>query len=104
MPWIDLVRNVCLAVLAADFFLHLSLVEKPRPYLFSVTGLMDASAVLFFFVPQVCSELLLWVFKFGRILRAFKLLNFIDEARVLVQALRGSACTIGTFLFFVFLL
>ena len=35
------------------------------------------------------SELLLWVFKFGRILRVFKLLKFIDEARVLGQALQG---------------
>ena len=49
------------------------------------------------------SELLLWVFKFGRILRVFKLLKFLDEARVLRQALRGSARTIGVFLFFVFL-
>ena len=38
----------------------------PRRYLFSFTGLIDASAVLFFFVPQVRSELLLWVFKSGR--------------------------------------
>ena len=104
MPWIDLVQNVCLAVFAADFVLHLALVEKPRRYLFSFTGLIDASAVLFFFVPQVRSELLLWVFKFGRILRVFKLLKFIDEARVLGQALRGSARTIGVFLFFVVLL
>ena len=104
VPWIDLVQNVCLAVFAADFVLHLALVEKPRRYLFSFTGLIDASAVLFFFVPQVRSELLLWVLKFGRILRVFKLLKFIDEARVLGQALRGSARTIGVFLFFVFLL
>ena len=104
VPWIDLVQNVCLAVFAADFVLHLALVERPRRYLFSFTGLIDASAVLFFFVPQVRSELLLWVFKFGRILRVFKLLKFIDEARVLGQALRGSARTIGVFLFFVFLL
>ena len=55
-------------------------------------------------MPQVRSELLLWVFKFGRILRVFKLLKFIDEARVLGQALKGSARTIGVFLFFVFLL
>jgi voltage-gated potassium channel len=44
------------------------------------------------------------VFKFGRILRVFKLLKFIDEARVLGQALRGSARTICVYLFFVFLL
>ena len=70
VPWIDLVQNVCLAVFAADFVLHLALVEKPRRYLFSFTGLIDASAVLFFFVPQVRIELLLWVCKFGLILRA----------------------------------
>ena len=87
--WIDLVQNVCLGVFAADFVLHLALVEKPGRYLFSFTGLIDASAVLFFFVPQVRSELLLWVFKFGRILRVFKLLKFIDEARVLGQGPAG---------------
>ena len=32
VPWIDLVQNVCLAVFAADFVLHLVLVEKPRRY------------------------------------------------------------------------
>ena len=101
MLWIDLVQNVCLAVFAADFVLRLALVEKPRRYLFSFTGLIDASAVLFFFV-RVRSELLLWVFKFGRILRVFELLSS-DEARVLGQA-RGGARTIGVFLFFVFLL
>ncbi len=92
VPWIDLVQNIFLAVFAADFVLHLALVEKPCRYLFSFTGLIEASAVLFFFVPQVRSKLLL-VFKLGRILRVFKLLNFIDEAR-----------TISILLFFVFLL
>ena len=47
VPWIDLVQNVCLAVFAADFVLHLALLERPRRYLFSFTGLIDASAVLF---------------------------------------------------------
>ena len=57
--WIDWVQSVCLAVFVADFVLHLALVEQPRRYLFSFTGLIDASAVLFFFVPQVRSELLM---------------------------------------------
>ena len=93
-------QNLCLAVFAADFVLHLALVEKPRRYRFSFAGWIDASAVLFFFVPQVRSELLLWVFKFGRILRVFKLLNFIDEASVLgqacgaVPALFASSCSL----------
>ena len=33
--WIDVVQNVCLALFAADFVLHLLLVEKPFRYLFS---------------------------------------------------------------------
>ena len=33
VAWIDLVQNVCLAVFAADFVLHLALVERPRRYL-----------------------------------------------------------------------
>ena len=37
VAWIDLVQNVCLAVFAADFVLHLALVERPRWYLFSFT-------------------------------------------------------------------
>ena len=102
--WIDFVQNVCLGVFAADFVLHLALVEKPGRYLFSFTGLIDASAVMFFFVPQVRSELLLWVFKFGRILRVFKLLKFIDEVACWDRLCGGSARTIGVFLFFVVLL
>ena len=62
VPWIDLVQNVCLALFAADLVLHLALLENPRRYLFSFTGLIDASEVLSFFVTQVHSELLLRVF------------------------------------------
>ena len=53
--WIDWVQNICLGVFAGDFLLHLLLVDRPRRYLFSFTGLIDVSAVLFFFVPQVRS-------------------------------------------------
>ena len=47
MPRIDLVQNVCLAMSVADFALHQALVYEPRRYLFSFTGLIDASAVFF---------------------------------------------------------
>ena len=63
MTWIDLLQNICLAVFATEFVLHRALVEKPRHYRFSFTGFIDASVVPFFFVPQVCSELLLWAAK-----------------------------------------
>ena len=47
VPWIDLVQNVCLAVFVADFVLHLALVERPRRYLFSFTGLIDGGGAFF---------------------------------------------------------
>ena len=57
--------------------------------------------MLFFFVPQIRSGLVLWIFKFARVLRVFKLLRFLDEAQMLGRALRASARRIGVFLFFV---
>ena len=104
VAWIDAIQNICLAVFSADFFLHLYVSERPKRYFFSFYGLVDFTAVLFFFVPQVRSEILLWVFKFGRILRVFKLLRFVDEARGMGQALRSNARTIAVYLFFVVML
>lgn len=49
-------------------------------------------AVLFFFVPQINSGLLLWV---------SKPLRFMDEATTLANALRASARRIVVFIFFV---
>ena len=102
--WIDLVQNISLLIFVVDFCLHVYVSDRPRKYLFSFYGLFYFAAILFFFIPQLRSELLLWVFKFGRILRVFKLLKFIDEAQVLGKALRGSARTIFVYLFFVFML
>ncbi|MAR05645.1 MAG: potassium channel protein [Cyanobium sp. NAT70] len=102
--WVDVLQSICLFVFAVDFFLNFYVSERPFKYLFSFHGLIDLMTLLFFFVPRFRSEILLWVFKFGRILRVFKLLRFIDEAKVLGQALRGSARTIAVYLFFVFML
>ncbi len=49
---LDLVQDSCLAVFAADFVLRLAVVPSPRKTLFSFTGLICLSAVLFFFVLQ----------------------------------------------------
>jgi len=100
-PWVWKLEIGCLWVFIADFVLHLWVSPKPLRYLFSFYGLIDASAVLFFFIPQINSGLVLWIFKFGRVLRVFKLLRFLDEAQMLGKALRASARRIGVFLFFV---
>ena len=49
VPWIDLAQYVCLEEFVGDFILHLAFVEKPHRYLYSFTGLIDSSAVRFFF-------------------------------------------------------
>ena len=99
--WVGTLEHGCLLVFIADFLLHLWVSPRPRMYLFSFYGLIDVSAVLFFFVPQISSGLILWIFKFGRVLRVFKLLRFLDEAQLLGNALKASARRIGVFLFFV---
>jgi len=101
---LKLLEKATLAVFVADFLLHLLVSPKPLAYLFSFYGLIDFMAVLFFFVPQINSGLLLWVFKFGRVLRVFKLLRFMDEATTLANALRASARRIMVFIFFVVIL
>ncbi|QNI84065.1 cation transporter/ voltage-gated ion channel (VIC) family protein [Synechococcus sp. PROS-7-1] len=101
--WVDELERLCLLVFMADYLLHLWVSPKPLVYARSFFGLIDLSAVLFFFVPQINSGLILWVFKFGRVLRVFKLLRFMDEAQLLGRALKASARRIGVFLFFVVL-
>jgi voltage-gated potassium channel len=103
-PWLEWLDRVALAVFAADFVLHLLTSPRPLAYLRSFYGLIDLSAVLFFAVPQINSGLVLWVFKFGRILRVFKLLRFMDEARALGAALKASARRITVFILFVLIL
>lgn len=102
--WVQFIQGLCLVVFVTDFLLNVYVSNRPLRYVFSFYGFIDLMAVVFFFIPEFSSEILLWVFKFGRILRVFKLLRFIDEARVLGQALRSSARTIVVYLFFVFLL
>ena len=102
--WVDWIDRLALAIFAADLVLHLIASPRPLAYLRSVYGLIDLSAVLFFAVPQINSGLVLWVFKFGRILRVFKLLRFMDEARALGVALKASARRISVFILFVLIL
>ena len=102
--WVDWIDRLALAIFAADLVLHLIASPRPLAYLRSVYGLIDLSAVLFFAVPQINSGLVLWVFKFGRILRVFKLLRFMDEARALGAALKASARRISVFILFVLIL
>ena len=87
--WTNVLEKICLGVFIADFLLHVWVSPRLRKYLFSFYGLIDVSAVLFFFIPQISSGLILWIFKFGRVLRVFKLLRFLDEAQLLLDEVDG---------------
>ena len=69
MPLIDLVLNICLAVFAPAFVLHLALVEReasPLPVQLHWIDRRFGSAV--FLYAYSAQGLLQWVFKFGRTL------------------------------------
>ena len=59
--WTNGLEQICLGIFIADFLLHLWVTPKPSNYLFSFYGLIDFSAVLFFFIPQISSGLILWI-------------------------------------------
>lgn len=99
--WID---GFCLIVFLIDYLLHVALSPQPWRYIRSFYGVIDLIAVLFFMVPQISSGVVLWMFKFGRILRVFKLLRFVDEADRLLISLRASARRIAVFILFVVIL
>lgn len=50
--WTHGLERICLAVFIADFLLHVWVTPKPSSYLFSFYGLIDFSAVLFFYSPD----------------------------------------------------
>ena len=58
--WVGEFERGCLLVFMADYLLHLWVSPKPLVYARSFLGLIDLSAVLFFFVPQISSGLILW--------------------------------------------
>ena len=57
---------------------------------------MQDGCTTWWFLVRSCSAW--WVVKFGRILRVFKLLRFMDEARALGAALKTSARRISVFI------
>ena len=59
--WVGELERVCLLVFMADYLLHLWVSPRPLAYARSFFGLIDLSAVLFFFVPQINSGLSLGV-------------------------------------------
>lgn len=91
-----------------EYMLRLYSSESPRRYAFSFFGVIDLLSIL----PAYLSLILpgasyLLVLRLGRVLRIFrilKLVQFMDDANVLMRALTGSRRKILVFLFSVLVL
>jgi len=86
-----------------EYILRLSCVERPLRYARSFFGIVDLLAViptyLSLFLPGTQYLLVIRILRVLRIFRVFKLVQYIGEARILMQALRASRRKIIVFLF-----
>lgn len=91
-----------------EYFLRLFCVGRPFKYATSFFGIVDLLAILptYFsiFIPGSQYMLVIRVLRVLRIFRVLKLVQYLTEARVLMQALRASLRKIIVFLFVVFVL
>jgi len=87
----------------AEYLLRLFCVGRPVKYATSFFGIVDLLAVLptylSLFFPGSQYLLVIRILRILRIFRIFKLVQFLSEARFLMQALRASARKIAVFLF-----
>ncbi|MBW8327043.1 MAG: ion transporter [Prolixibacteraceae bacterium] len=85
-----------------EYLLRIWSSPKPVSYIFSFWGLVDILAILPTYVdlmsPGYHYLLTVRIFRLLRVFRILKLVRFNKEARVLLEALRGSSYKIGVFL------
>jgi len=86
-----------------EYLLRLLCVGRPAKYARSFFGIVDLLAVLptylSLLLPGSQYLLVIRILRILRIFRVFKLVQFVSEARFLMQALRASARKIAVFLF-----
>lgn len=91
-----------------EYILRLSCVKKPAEYARSFYGIIDLLAILpsylEIFFPHTHFLMLIRSFRLLRIFRIFKMINFLQESRLLVFSLIRSYRKIVVFLSFVVLL
>jgi len=91
-----------------EYFLRLYSVGRPFKYAISFFGIIDLLAILptyiSIFLPGSQYLLVIRILRVLRIFRVFKLVQYLVEARLLMQALRASRRKIVIFLFTVFTL
>lgn len=85
-----------------EYALRIACVRQPFRYIFSFWGIVDLLSVLPTYVgliiPRSQSLSVVRVFRLIRVFRIFKLNNYVQESRVLVEALRAARPKIIVFL------
>lgn len=95
-------------IFIAEYILRLLCVKRPRQFMLSFYGIIDALAILPFFLefffPQMHVLMIIRSFRFLRIFRIFKMVKFLDESRMMIFTLIRSFRKIIIFLSFVLVL
>lgn len=77
-----------------EYFIRIWTTRRPRSYIFSTLGLVDLIALiptyLTIFVSGGTYLVVIRAIRLLRVFRIFKLTRYLDEARVLVEAMKGS--------------
>lgn len=90
-------------IFTIEYLLRLIAVRQPRAYATSFYGIVDLIAILptyiSLLIPGTQYLLVVRVLRLLRIFRVLKLADYLDEAGILVRALRASSRKISVFLF-----
>jgi len=86
-----------------EFFLRVISVKKPLKYIFSFFGIVDFMSTLptylAFFITGAHILVVIRVLRLLRLFRVLKLIRYVDEANILMTALKSSKHKIVVFLF-----
>ena len=94
-------------IFTLEYILRLYCSPKPMKYVFSLYGIIDLLAILptiisIFFVGAH-SLLIIRALRLLRVFRVFKMVGFMNQGTVIMNALRASRDKIFIFIFFIFL-
>jgi voltage-gated potassium channel len=102
-PWLYAGEWFFTVLFTLEYLLRLYCVERPLLYARSFFGLVDLLAVLPTYLSVVLPGgqyfIVIRVLRLLRVFRVFKLVQFLSEARLLLNALKASARKIAVFLF-----
>jgi voltage-gated potassium channel len=101
--WLYIGEWVFTLLFTVEFLLRLFCVQRPLLYARSFFGIVDLLAILPTYLSVILPGgqyfIIIRVLRLLRIFRVFKLVQFLSEARLLLEALRASFRKIAVFLF-----